>query len=369
MSLVTRRNLLAEKTRFAISIGGIALSVFLISFLLSLFQGWQQSVGRFVERVEADVWVAREGTTDFLNAASILPASMLDELLVIEGVADVDAMIVRPMNLEIGEKQEPAHLIGYEVDGGAGGPPAIAKGEEVPGPDGIILEKTYAKVAGLGVGDSLVASGRTLEVVGISTGGDFVFSQTVFVSLDTARDMLSMNELNTFYLLHLEPDAAPEEVAAEVEQAFEGVSAFTGDEFAEATRDRIMSNIVPILFVILFLAFVVGVAITGLTIYNATLEKSREFGILKATGFTNAYLYRLVAEQSLITGLLGFLIGAGSTVVATRFIADFVPQFVTLLRWQDIVLVFVATLLMSAIAAVMPVRRIAGVDPVAVFKA
>jgi len=53
MTMVTRQNLLAEKVRFFISVGGIALSVFLFSFLLSLFQGWQLNVGRFVEHVEA----------------------------------------------------------------------------------------------------------------------------------------------------------------------------------------------------------------------------------------------------------------------------------------------------------------------------
>ena len=69
----------------------------------------------------------------------------------------------------------------------------------------------------------------------------------------------------------------------------------------------------------------------------------------------------------MITGLLGFVIGALGTVIATRFVGDFVPQFVTLLRWQDVILVLGTTLLMSAFAAVLPVRRIAGVDPVTVF--
>ncbi|MCH7618082.1 MAG: ABC transporter permease, partial [Chloroflexi bacterium] len=65
MLLIARKNLFAEKTRLAISIGGIALSVFLIGILLSLFRGWSERVGSFVEEVPADLWVASEGTTDF----------------------------------------------------------------------------------------------------------------------------------------------------------------------------------------------------------------------------------------------------------------------------------------------------------------
>jgi putative ABC transport system permease protein len=367
MSIVTRQNLLAEKTRFFISVGGVALSVFLISFLLSLFRGWQLSVGRFVEKVDADVWVARDGTTDFLNAASVLPVDMEADLEAVPGVAAVDSLIVRPMNVDVGGTEQSMHLVGYEVDGGAGGPPDVTKGQEQPGPGEVIIDEAFGDKAGVGIGDTLETSGRQLEIVGISSGGNLIFSQTSFVSLETARETLSMDGLSTFFLVHTDEDADAGQVSADVMAATPIVGAFPSDQFAKATRDRIMKNLIPILFVILILAFIVGVAITGLTIYNATVEKQREYGILKAIGFTNGYLFRLVLEQSLATGILGFIIGGVATVVAAQFIVDLVPQFVTLVRWQDFIFVFVATIVMAIIAAMLPVRRLATVDPVAVF--
>jgi putative ABC transport system permease protein len=147
------------------------------------------------------------------------------------------------------------------------------------------------------------------------------------------------------------------------------VVAYTRADFAENTRQRILSNVLPILLAVLGLAFIVGLAVAGLTIYTATVEKAREYGILKAVGFKNSYLYRVVLEQSLVTGVLGFAIGAGLTVAVSPFARDFVPQFVTFVKWQDILAVAGATLVMSAIAAYVPVRRLASIDPVAVFKA
>lgn len=366
MTVITRQNLMAEKTRLFISVGGIALSVFLISFLLSLFQGWRFNVGRFVERVDADIWVAREGTTDFLNAASILPATMQAELATLPDIDRVDALIVRPMKMGTVDGDATAHLVGYEVDGGAGGP---LTGDRTPGPREIIIDKVLGKKAGVGVDDVMFVSGEPLVIVSTSTGGDFIFSQTAFTSIEVARELLGMETLSTFFLLQVAEGANVEVVAAQVEESFEGTSAFTGDEFAKATRDRIMNSITPILVVVLLLAFVVGVAITGLTIYNATVEKAREFGILKAIGFTNGFLFRLVLEQSLVTGFLGFVIGISATLIGSQFIADVVPEFVTLVRPQDLLLVLASTLLMTIIAALMPVRRIANVDPVAVFSA
>jgi len=367
MSIVTRQNLLAEKTRFFISVVGVALSVFLISFLLSLFRGWQLSVGRFVDKVDADVWVARDGTTDFLNAASVLSSDVEAELAALPGVAGVDPLIVRPMNVTVGDTQQGTHLVGYDVNGGAGGPPKVTKGRSPPGPGEVIVDEAFADKAGAGIGDALETGGQRLEIVGVSSGGNLIFSQTTFVSLETARSALSMDGLATFFLIHTDEGADPEQVSADVMAAVPIVGAFPSDVFAAATRDRIMKNLIPILFVILLLAFVVGVAITALTIYNATVEKAREYGILKAIGFTNGYLFRLVLEQSLAVGILGFIIGAVATLVASRFIANLVPQYVTLVRWQDFIFVFVATIGMSTIAALMPARRLASVDPVAVF--
>src|SRR3990172_252414 len=164
MTIVTRRNLLTEKTRFAIAVGGIALSVFLISFLLSNYQAWNHTIGRFVERVDADIWVARQGTISFLAAASILPEQMGQELALVPGVERVDPIIVRPMNVKAGDGRADTHLVGYEVEGGAGGPLSVTKGEQVPGEGQAIIDKAFAKRTGTGLGDTLQAAGPPPEV-------------------------------------------------------------------------------------------------------------------------------------------------------------------------------------------------------------
>src|SRR3990170_5420545 len=99
MLLVARKNLLHERTRLAISVGGVALSVFLIGILLSLYRGWDQKVGEYVEEVPADLWVASEGATDFIQAASLLPGSLGTQLDLLPEVETVSPLIVRPLQL------------------------------------------------------------------------------------------------------------------------------------------------------------------------------------------------------------------------------------------------------------------------------
>jgi len=46
-----------------------------------------------------------------------------------------------------------------------------------------------------------------------------------------------------------------------------------------------------------------------------------------------------------------------------------VPEFGTLFQWQPIAAVLVGVLVVSLVAAYLPVRRIAGIDPALVFRA
>ena len=108
MLLVARKNLFSEKVRLAISVGGVALSVFLIGILLSLFRGWSDQVGGFVEHVPADLWVASDGTTDFVAAASVLPDSLAPELRKSPDIETVSPLIVRPVEVQkAGGKSKP----------------------------------------------------------------------------------------------------------------------------------------------------------------------------------------------------------------------------------------------------------------------
>lgn len=387
MLIVARKNLFSERTRLLISVGGVALSVFLISLLISLYRGWDEKVGGFVEDVNVDVWVASEGAEDFLTAASLLPTGGREAeeaefyLNLHPHVEQWSPMIVRLMKgveVEFTENEErlgttmDIHFIGVDTETGLGGPVEIVEGEGLPGSGEVVVDKALADRFDLDVGATLRAGGVDWRVAGISRGGDFVATQTVFAMHEQAAEALRMAGSTTFYVIELAEGIDGSVLVADLEDLAQRedlpVVVFTREEFASNTRERIITNVVPILLVVLALAFIVGLAVAGLTIYTATIEKSREYGILKAVGFRNAYLYRLVFEQSAITALMGFLAGLGLTLVIGPFASDYVPQFVLFTRWQDVLIVAAATVLMAVLAAYIPVRRLAAIDPVSVFK-
>ena len=374
MLLVARKNLFSERIRLAISVGGVALSVFLIGILLSLYRGWDEKVGEYVEDVPADLWVASDGATDFIQAASILPNALGVQLRLLPEVETVSPLIVRPVSMtKEGDNRDnefDIQIVGYEPAIGLGGPLAVVAGKSPPGPGEIVIDKATSDRYGIEIGDRLTRGTESLTVVGKSSRGDFVFTQVAFVTLDTAADFLELENRSqrTFFLLDLQDASQKEALAERLEASTPGIVLFTGEEFADETRQRILGNILPMLIVVLIVAFVVGLSVAGLTIYTATVEKSREYGILKAEGFTNRFLYRVVIEQSLVTSALGFVLGVSLIIFIAPFAQRLVPQFVVFVRWQDILGITGATLLMALIAAFIPVRRLAKIDPVTVFK-
>lgn len=378
MLLVARKNLFSERTRLAIAVGGIALSVFLISLLLSLYRGWDEKVGKFVEDSNVDVWVGTTGANDFISAASLIPLDSAEDFEGHLWIDDWSPIIVRPIvGTKVKFPRDPDNpgdemdlqLVGYDTQTGLGGPIKVVEGKEPPGPGEVIIDKALSSRYNIDVDDVISVGGTDWTIVGISEGGDFVASQTVFISLEQAQETLQMEGQATFLAVDLYETVDHEEFATGVATDYPGAVAFTRDAFAANTRELILGEILPILSIVLALAFVVGLAVSGLTIYTATIEKSREYGIIKAVGFKNRYLYRLVFEQSMVTGALGFTIGIGLTLLFGPLLGNRVPQFVTLILWYDVLGVFGATVLMSLFASYVPVRRLTAIDPVAVFRA
>ncbi len=367
MIMLALRNLVSEKTRFAFSATGIGFAVFLITILLGLYQGWNVKVGGFVEKVDGDAWVVREGTTDFIAAASILPDSMQAELMS-TGPASVTPMIVRPMSFKKGGESVDVQTVGYDAATGIGGPPKVISGRSDPHGAEIIVDDVLARTKGLHIGDTLTFGDKSVSVIGISTGGNFAFAQAGFMDLQGARDLLGMEGLATFYIVKMPPGVTVAQWKTKVDTSRDGTHIFTSKEFASATRHRILDNVIPIIGLILGLAFIVGIAITSLTIYTATVERTREFGVMKAVGFNNLDLYKLVMAQSLITGGVGFVFGVALTVILSQFVDQLVATFIVLVRPIDVGFVLVVTLVMAAGAAVVPARRVASVDPVVAFR-
>ena len=349
---LARRNLLAEKGRFAMSVAGVAFAVLLVLIVLSLYRGWS-GVGSLYQEMPGQIWVSQPGTSDPFHSTSFLPLADVRALDAVPGVRA--AIPVYTRHIAFGER-------GHELDVFAMAlavPASLGStaSADVPPPGSIDVDRVLAGNAGVGVGDRLVVLGRSLVVARIHRGGNSIF-QTAFLNAADAKALFGIDGLVNFALLDLRAGADLVRVQAAVTAALPGTETHTAEEFATSFADRVNAG---------FLA-VVGGAVIALTTYTATVEKAREFGVLKAVGASGRFLYRVVVDQSLIVGSLGSALGIVAAVAAARLIKAQVPEFITVLRWTDAAVVFAGALATAVLASYVPVRRIERIDPAEVFR-
>jgi putative ABC transport system permease protein len=366
---VARSNLFAERTRLVISAGGVAFAVLLILILWSLYQGWNTRITGYIDSVPNDLWVAQQGTRDMFHSVSLLPASMEDELRALPEVARVERFVGRQVSFDWQGNEAHLFIVGYDTATGTGGPVKVVKGADVPGPGQIIVDRAFTKQKDVGIGDRLVINGRTFTVAGISEGGNQFVYTYAFMPRQEAIALLGMEQFTNFYLVQLTPGVSVNAGQTAIESRFAGVAALPKPVFRQAVRQMIDETFLPIIAVLAGIGFLVGVTVIGLTIYTATVEKSREYGVIKALGSTNIQLYRIVLEQALWSGVLGFGAGLGLTLLTLPVVENLTPSFVTALRVQDMLAVFGAAMLMALLASYIPVRRLVQLDPALVFRA
>lgn len=125
------------------------------------------------------------------------------------------------------------------------------------------------------------------------------------------------------------------------------------------------------------LSLIIAVASFNLlgSLTMTVIEKTRDIGILKTMGATSQGIWKIFLGQGIMVGVVGTILGTilGLSVVwlqeafhlfpldSTVYIIDALPVET---RWTDIVVVALAAIGLSALAARSPARRAAKLDPV-----
>ncbi|MDP2671680.1 MAG: ABC transporter permease [bacterium] len=366
MVSIALRNLFAEKTRFAISVGGVAFSVMLILIILSLYQGWRVKATEYIRGIDTDLWVTQSGSADITSSASLIPDSVGLKIKTLPGVSQVNKFVGKPVSFSLKNKDVNTYIVGFDPEKPISGPKKMLSGKKVPDEGEIVVDKVLAKNKKLEIGEFVEIFGTSLKVVGIADGANMFLFQFSFIDQKEAIKLFGTEGFTNFYLVKTDSGKL-DEVRDEINQ-IGGVDALDREEFVDKNRRLIDEVFVPIIAVLVLISVLVGTAVIGLTIYTATIEKAREFGVLKAIGGSNLQIYQIIFQQSFVSGIIGYFVGVGLTFLLLWIIPNFVPVFVTTTRGVDLVNVFVLANTMSIFASYIPVRRIIHIDPAEVFR-
>jgi putative ABC transport system permease protein len=367
MTYLAFRNLWQQKFRLTLSVGGVALAMMLIVFLNGFQAGIFRQVIAYLDHTPADVVVAQEGVTNMLGATSLLPASAADLARGAPGLEQIIPIVSRFIILDIHEKKVVAYLVGYEPKVG-GGPWALKAGRTPQNDREVVVDWVMAGTHHFGLGDILEILDEDFTIVGLSEGTSSWMASFIFIEKRAAERLLLTSEAASFLFLTFEPGADPATVEACLRRRLREVEISPVDVVKQNDVALLVKVFATPLWLMVTIAFAVGTAILGMIIYTATVERMREYGVLKAVGAKNWHLYWLVTQQGLLTALLGVTLGIGLAWLAAQWVMQAFPKFLVILEPGSTLTAAGVGLLMGLLAALLPARYVGQLDPAQVFR-
>ncbi|MBI3745757.1 MAG: ABC transporter permease [Chloroflexi bacterium] len=363
--LLARRNLFRDRTRFLLSVAGVAVSIGLILLLAGYRSGVYGQASAYLDNTPGSVVVAERGIRDFLGTSSTLPAGAEEAAQRTPGVGQVIPVVSQFVIFERHGRKDGFFLIGYDP-AKAGGPWQLVEGRQPTADDELVIDRTTARQHRIAIGDQVGLLDREATVVGLSDDTTFWAGSIAFARISTVESLLRTPTLQSFLLVSPDADSSPEALRDRL--TIPGAEVLLKSDVIANDRKLLARVYDAPIGLMVAIAFVVGVLVVGLVIYTATIERRREYGAVKAIGARNRTLYRVVTVQALMAATAGAAGGVGLAYAAGAALMAWRPQFRVEIEPAAVGVVLAASLVMALLAALIPARAVARLEPAEVFR-
>ena len=370
---------------------GVAVGVAVIVFVTALMQGLQSNIIQRTLGTQAHI---RLLSPDDVNQI-IAPAAgtlqllqedkrpqrlrsinnwqqitaTLDQLPLLTAVSPV---VSGPAFAQRGDALESVALVGIDVERYQKIIPLkeyLISGQLRVGADDVLIGSQLAEDLGVQVGSKLrldtgQQNSAVVNIAGIfELGVRELDARYVYLDLKQAQSLLSLPGGVTVIDLTVADIFEAENVAEQVGrltslQAESWIK--TNAQLMNAISAQSLSTSMIIVFVAISVAF--GIA-SVLSV--SVVQRTREIGILRATGATRQQILRIFLFQGAMFGLLGSVLGSVASYALVWVFNNFGPGlFYIPVSINLIMLALLLAILTGVLAAAIPARRAAALDPV-----
>ncbi len=361
------RNLFQSRTQFFLGVGGVALALLLMLALDALMAGSEKDLVAYIEGVGADIFVSQEGVKNMHMASSAITYRDLTLASHEEDVLTASPILYTTGVIKTEGAGVLSYIIGFDPDEPLGGPQTVVAGTTNVQADEVIIDEAIARSQGLSLGDEVEIMGKGFTIVGLTSGLTNIVNSISFINLQDFQAMRG-GEAISYALLKVASDADPVLVAAEINGRNPNILALPTAEFSRQEQQIVKDMSVEILNIMNLSGFLIGLAVTALTLYNSTLRKRQEYGVLKAIGARNGRLYLVVLVQAALSLTLGFIVAIVLVWVLGQLLPSLVPGMNMTLTQAGVTRVLLASLIIGIAAALAPAWQLARLDPAQVFR-
>jgi putative ABC transport system permease protein len=384
------RNLVHNRVRTLVAVAGVTFAVVLIFMQLGFFGAVETSATVIYSALDFDLCIRSKDYLHIADSRSFSDARLQQA----EGVAGVKSVSPFYVGIRLWRNPRPkkGEEYGVMVMGCRPKDPVFLREDiqatarkQLVQEDMVLIDrltrKEYGPKNGRRFGDEDVGvetevMHRRVRIVGhFRLGTGFASNGAV---LTTDRGYVRVSPGQSLHnvclgLIKLEKGADPAEVAARLRAALPGgrspdVEVLTRREVLDVERHRWVGRTS---FGLIFqlgvgVALFVGTAIVYQVLSTDVSSLMPEYATLKAMGYANSYLMKVILQQAVVLSLLGFLPGWGIAVLL-YYVTSEGAGIPIQMTSQNLLMVLVLSVAMCALSGLLAARKTFAADPAELF--
>jgi putative ABC transport system permease protein len=348
MLSITLHDLLYRYRQFLIAVVGAGVVFAMALLLTGLSNSFRVEVANTVDSVGADGWVLPDGSTGPFTSFGTLPLDTVEEVASTPGVEQADPLAIVPTTTTVDGEVRSLRLMGHRL--GGLGTPEVTEGRSAERLGEVVADERL----GVDVGGHLDLAGTELTVVGVTEGLTLLGgTPNVYAAVDDVRDIAFQGAplITTVVTLGTPTDLPPDLEALSSQQVETDTVHAMEDAISSIDNSRA-------------LMWVVAAIIVAALMYVSSLERLRDFAVLKSLGSSSRLLFLGVAAQAVIITLLA----AAFALVASQLLK---PMFALpiVLPASAFVALPVVAIVVGLLSSLVALRRAIAVDPSSAFAA
>jgi putative ABC transport system permease protein len=330
---IALRNLRRRKAKAAFVLAGLLIAVSTAVALLGLIEAMNYDIQKKLEEYGANILILPKTENLSLTYGGLslggvsfemqeIRQADLVKVNAIKNAANVAAMGPMVLGaLEVNERK--VLLAGVDFQATKILKPWWKIGGTAPTDLGVLLGSEASRILALETGDHFKVNGSELQVSGILEPTGSQDDQLVFARLDTAQSLLHKEGRVSMVEVAALCNACPiEDMVRQISVALPDTKVMAIQQVVQ-TRMETLDYFRKFSYGVTAVLVLVGSLVVLVTIMGSVRERTSEIGIFRAMGFRRSHVMKIVLLEagiiSAVAGILGYLVGFGSTKLALPF--------------------------------------------------
>lgn len=327
------------------------LMIFMVLFLSGLANGLGRAVSAGIDLLPAQAFIISSDSEDIIPFSNFTDKAKeeIEDL----NLTDLASLSIQRSAYSQDKGGDKSDITYFVIDPSQFTAPQVVEGQQIAKEGEIVLNSSF-KEDGLAIGDTIydASSEVALKIVGFSDGTYYGHSPIGYITPDSFSQIKQASIPNYEYSpqAYLSKDLLSQDLddAMIVDKAtiIENIPGYKEEQMT--------------LQMIQWLLLVISAAILGVFFYILTLQRSQQFGVMKAIGMSMGELSLMQLCQVLLISLIGLGLGMAATFGMASVLPSSMPFY---LENSRVFLIAGAFLVISLLASLASLGTVAKIDP------